>query len=102
MKRIEKWTPVSVTWLDAWTDYTEGTSKDFEREYKRAIRKTIGWLIFNDKERIVVAMEDDRLHGDGTDCQTVTTLPISMIIQIDELRVVTNNSRRKKSTKTTS
>lgn len=88
MKRIEKWTPVSATWLDAWTDYTEGASKDFEREYKRAIRKTIGWLIFKDKDRIVVAMEDDRLHGDGSDCQTVTTIPAPMVQDVQVFRAI--------------
>ena len=94
--KIPKWTPVAVTWLDAWTEYTESTSKDFEREYKRAIRKTIGWLIVQDKDRIVIAREDDRLHGDSTDCQTITTIPTSMVQTVQILKPVPPQAKRKR------
>ena len=78
---IAKWTPVAITWLDAHTDYENGNSSDIVREYKKAIRKTIGWLILYDKERIVVAMDDDRgCPNDLNDMQTTTTIPKQMLI----------------------
>lgn len=93
--KIAKWTPVAIVWIDAFTNYTESASKDFEREYKRAVRKTIGWLIVQDKDRIVVAMEDDRLHGEDTDCQTITTIPLNMIQEIIVLKPAPQAKRKK-------
>lgn len=94
--KIEKWTPIAVTWIDAYTIYSETTSKEFNREYKRAIRRTIGWLIVHDRERIVVAMEDDRQSEEDTDVQTVTTIPLCMVQGIVVLRDAPTPKPRKK------
>lgn len=78
---IPKWTPLFVTWLDAHSNYENASSVDFVREYNKSIRRSIGWLIHEDKERIVIAMDDDRgCPNDVTDCQTVTTIPRQMLI----------------------
>lgn len=78
---IAKWTPVSVRWLDADTEYDPARSSDIAKEYKKSIRNTIGWLIYYDRERIVLAMEDDRQCVDQlNDVQTCTTIPKRMLI----------------------
>lgn len=76
---IPRWTPVAVTWLDANTDYEPAQSSDFAERWKKCVRRTIGWLIHSDRERVVIAMDDDREDGSGNDCQTVTTIPRAMI-----------------------
>lgn len=81
---MEPFSPVFVIWLDAQTDYGAAKSSDYAT-WKRYIRRTIGWLIHRDQERIVVAMEDDRLSGVDTDCQTITTIPAAMIMDVVEL-----------------
>jgi len=85
---MDRWTPVSVRWLDASTDYESAHSRDYVI-WNRAERVTIGWLIFRDKDRIVVAMDDDRKCARGeSDVQTVTTIPSTYILEVIEYRAV--------------
>ena len=96
---MDRWTPVSVRWLDASTDYEGANSRDYQI-WHRAERVTIGWLIFRDKDRIVVAMDDDRQCAKGeTDVQTVTTIPSAYILEVIEYRAVTKPREKKARTK---
>ena len=93
---IAQWTPISVRWLDASTDYGDAHSRDYTT-WHRAERVTIGWLIFRDRDRIVVAMDDDRgCVKSETNVQTVTTIPSSYILDIIEYRAIAKPRTRKK------
>lgn len=81
-----KFAAICVTWLDAHSEYDNCNSNDVAKAYRKAIRRTIGWLVYQDKERVVVAMDDDRGVGGSDDIQTVTTIPIGMVIDLTQYR----------------
>lgn len=86
---MEKFAPVAVRWLDANTDHNPGRSSDYAKTWQRAERCTIGWLVHYDRERIVLAMDDDRrCEGSEEDVQTVTTIPAAFILEVVEFRAV--------------
>ena len=86
---MEKFAPVAVRWLDASTDHDSGRSSDYATRWNRAERCTIGWLVYYDRERIVVAMDDDRkCEGSEEDVQTVTTIPAAFVLEITEFRPI--------------
>lgn len=94
---IAKWTPLYVVWLDAHSNYDNVNSSDVVRSYNKSIRRTIGWLIHQDKERIVIAMDDDRgCPNDENDCQTVTTIPSQMLIGDPVILTQQRKHRRKR------
>lgn len=88
MSALAKWSPVAITWLDAHSDYESARSGDYSERWKKSVRRTIGWLIHQDRERVVVAMDDDRKCGGDDDCQTVTTVPRAMVLELVALRVM--------------
>lgn len=83
------WTPVIVTWKDAFSP--DGRrSKDFvKHKIEPCIRRTIGFLLRDDEENVVVCMEDDRDAQDAIDtdddCENVTVVPRSMVVKLEEL-----------------
>jgi hypothetical protein len=87
-----KWTPVAVTWEDAASTYEPVNSAEYLKESSehRQIRITIGWFIGLTRggHKVVVAMEDDRLRHDQNDCQTVTEITRSMILDVTPMRLL--------------
>lgn len=80
--------PVIVTWIDASTVNSK-SSKSIIKTYEPCVRKSIGFLIVEDDERVVIAMEDDR-EADmeiAEDCDTVTTIPAAMVQKVQRLSV---------------
>lgn len=85
------WIPVIVTWRDAYSP-DHRRSKDLLRhKIDPCIRRTIGFLIRDDEENIVVAMEDDREAQDAIntddDLENPTIIPRGMIVKVEELTV---------------
>lgn len=80
--RLPKWTPVVVTWVDAVTNYENAHSEDGQEPVKR---RTVGFLLKKNRTGVTVAMEDDRDADLDTDCQTVTTIPIKMVVKVEPL-----------------
>jgi hypothetical protein len=93
--RLKKWTPIIVTWLDAATYHEAAHSED---DFECWIRKSIGYFIKRTPEAITIAMEDDREHGkdNENDCQTVTSIPISMVGAVTVLTPITVNDKKEK------
>lgn len=89
---------VVVTWRDAFTS-DRRQAKEFKRhKIDPCIRRTIGFLIHDDDENIVVCMEDDRGAQDALDstddCETVTVIPKGMVVKVDYLTVRRTPPRR--------
>jgi hypothetical protein len=85
------WTPVIVTWRDAYSP-DHRRSKDLLRhKIDPCIRRTIGFLIRDDEENVVVAMEDDREARDAIntddDLENPTIIPRGMVVKMEELTV---------------
>jgi hypothetical protein len=88
MAHARKWSPVVVLWEDAETHSDPINSEEFIATYKPLMRKTIGFLLHRDKERIFVAMDSDRsraMADGGNDCQTTTVIPAAMIHEVKYL-----------------
>lgn len=85
--RLRKFQPVVVTWEDARSVYDHSDSDEIAEEFeaKPCIRRSIGFAIGYSRTRIVLAMEDDRGASLPTDCQTITTIPRGMIVDITRL-----------------
>lgn len=83
-----KWKPVVVLWEDAETNCEPVSSTEFVENYKPLMRRTIGFLLHRDKDRIFVAMDNDapRASENGNDCQTVTVIPGAMIHEVKYLQ----------------
>lgn len=85
MKRLKKWTPIVVTWVDAVTVREEMHSDQLD-DAKPILRRSIGFLLQQNRQEVVICMEDDRLKNDGTnDCQTVTGIPRGMVRAVTPL-----------------
>ena len=82
--RLRKWRPCIIVWKDAVTIHEQSNSDD---DFPIAERRTIGFFIRKTKEYITVAMEDDRgLKAGATDCQTVTSIPLSLVVKTTSLK----------------
>lgn len=82
------WEPVIVVWIDAFTD-SGCTARKVAATYEPCRRRSIGFLVHEDDDRVVIAMEDDRegMVGDSShDCDTVTTIPRAIVEKIIRLR----------------
>lgn len=89
-------TPIIVTWRDAYSP-DHRRSKDLLRhKIEPCIRKTIGFLIRDDEDNVVVCMEDDRDAQDAfntdDDMETCTVIPKGMVVKVEEL--TTRRARR--------
>jgi hypothetical protein len=82
------WEPVIVTWIDASSESSK-SSKAIIKTYEPCYRKSIGFLLVEDDERVVIAMEDDREANMDTleDCDTITTIPAAMVQKIQRLSI---------------
>lgn len=78
------WEPVIVTWEDAFSPPHENESSRIAGPYRPLLRRSIGFLIIADKERVSIVMDDDRSQGDRAegDCETVTIIPRGMVRDI--------------------
>lgn len=86
---MAQWEPVIVTWHDAYLS-TKNTAKEFTKhKIEPCVRRTIGFMIHDDNDNIVVAGEDDRGALDALDtiqdCDTVTVIPRGMVVRVVEL-----------------
>lgn len=82
LTRIPLWTPVSITWEDAHSDYDGHDAEKYVENYKPMVRTSTGFLIGRTDQHVFIAMDDDRAgypHATDKNCQTVTTIPIRMI-----------------------
>lgn len=83
--RLQKWTPVIVTWIDAVTFEEQRDSN--KHDFSCPVRKSIGFFIKRTVTEFTIAMEDDR-EGEieGADCQTVTSIPFGMLKEVVKLK----------------
>lgn len=56
-----------------------------ENDFSCPIRHSIGHFIKRSKNEITIAMEDDREVDEASDCDSVTSVPLSMIRGIQVL-----------------
>jgi hypothetical protein len=81
------WDPVIVEWVDAFKDTNSQKAKDTAEAYHPCIRRSIGFLIAEDKIRITVAAHDDRgARTEPDDCEVLLTVPRPMVRRITNLR----------------
>lgn len=79
MTKPRKWSVVRVKWIDATSFYD---ASDSSENHPLATRYTVGHLIRWNAKQITLAMEDDRKTALGTDCQTVTSIPLGMVERV--------------------
>jgi len=89
----KKWDLVEVTWLDAVGPSGQLTMEGAEK-YPLATRRTVGYLIVKNDEKIVLAATDDRPADDGYIAADVNAIPTPWATTIDVIR---RDSDRKKS-----
>ena len=84
----ERWDPIIVVWDDAWEMDGSHLSSELESQAAQCTRRTIGFLISLNDERVISAGDDDRgvQKVGGNDCETVNVIPCSMIKEIIRLR----------------
>jgi hypothetical protein len=58
---------VEVTWDDAYTHTDAGTAEQSAKETPAAVRVSVGWLVRDDVDKLVVALTWDRQPGDEPD-----------------------------------
>jgi hypothetical protein len=85
---VKRWSLIEIEWEDAWTEMKQAHDSEYKK-YKPVIRKTVGYVLVNDKERVTVAGTDDRQSQTSieTNCADVTTIPKGMVKAINYLDV---------------
>jgi hypothetical protein len=84
MRRIKTWDRVEVEWLDAQSTLTQLTVEEASA-MDPIIRKTLGFMIFLDKTKIVLAGTDDRpgaKYCGNTVAADITIIPAPWLIKI--------------------
>jgi hypothetical protein len=91
---IRLWTPVVVHWEDAYATRDSMKEEDAP-ELPILIRKTVGFIVLDVADRIVLSPCDDRdnIHnGDAADCWII---PRSLVRRVDKLALGNKFSERK-------
>jgi hypothetical protein len=85
---LATWTPIVVTWRDAFSPSGQKSRLFVDPEHKieKCIRRTAGFLLRDDADVVVVCMEDDRGARDAVetedDIENVTVIPKCMVVKI--------------------
>ncbi len=83
------WDPIVVTWRDAFSSDKRNSKEFIKHKIDPCIRRTVGFLIHQDSDNVVVAGEDDREAMETLDttddCESVTVIPTGMVVKIVEM-----------------
>jgi hypothetical protein len=87
----ELWTPMVITWRDAYSPSGTRTKDFIKHKIEPCIRRSIGFVLRDDEENVIICMEDDRetvdvVEGDS-DCENVTVIPRGLIVKVEELTI---------------
>ena len=90
MMKIKELEPVEVEWIDAQTWNGEAEKVEVIKELKPYLSKTCGYLLFEDKERIIISFLN---FGEGRS-KHFQMIPKGMVKKITKLKEVKNGKHK--------
>jgi hypothetical protein len=76
------WDVVAVSWIDAVTRHGAHNAKQYVKEYKPVLRRSIGYFIAKSGGHIHISATDDRPSKEYDNVDEVTSIPMGMVVEV--------------------